>query len=82
MPPPFWEKPLCRVVTTVINGKRKYPKIEAEDDSLLILFRLSKAGYGSVNEIEEWDTRTVLQALYYEQFCDEYETAYLEINRD
>ena len=60
---------------------RNYPKIEAKDDNLLIYFRLCKAGYAtSVREAAELDARTVLQALYYEGFCSDYELAYLEIN--
>jgi hypothetical protein len=31
--------------------------------------------------VKEMDSRTVLQALYYEKFCDDFEKAYLEINR-
>jgi hypothetical protein len=47
----------------------------------LIYFRLSKEGYGSVNEIENWDARKVLQALNYEKFASDYEFAYLELNK-
>jgi hypothetical protein len=47
----------------------------------LIYFRLAKAGYGSVSEIAEWDARTVLQALNYEKFIDDYERAWLELNK-
>jgi len=48
---------------------------------LLVYFRLAKAGYGSVNEIEQWDARRVLQALAYERFCYDYESAYMELNK-
>jgi hypothetical protein len=48
---------------------------------LLIYFKLARAGYGSVNEIEKWDARKVLQAIHYEKFCNEYEAAYFELNR-
>lgn len=48
----------------------------------MIYYKLSKTGYGSVNEIENWDARKVLQALHYESFCYDYETAYIEINKD
>lgn len=81
MPHPFWEKPLCSVTTYVGNGGRKHPSIEAVDDELLIFFRLSKVGYGSVNEIEGWDVRKVLQALSYEKFTADYEDAYIELNK-
>jgi hypothetical protein len=46
-----------------------------------VIFRLSKAGYGSVDEIEKWNARKVLQALYYEEFCYDYENAYLELSK-
>jgi len=47
----------------------------------LIYLKLSKVGYGSVNEIKEWNAREVIQALYYEKFVSDYEAAYLEINK-
>jgi hypothetical protein len=79
---PFWQEPLARVTTHVSAGSRKYPSIEAEDDALLIFFRLSKAGYGSVNEIEQWSVRKVLQCLCYEKFCSDYEDTYIELNKN
>jgi len=51
------------------------------DSDLLVYFKLSKAGYGSVNEIEQWDARRVLQALNYEKFVYDYESAFIEINK-
>jgi len=48
---------------------------------LLIHLRLVKAGYGSIAEVRELDARTVLQALNYEKFIDDFERAYLEINK-
>lgn len=41
-----------------------------------------KAGYGSLREVEEFDARRVLQALNYEEFCNDYEAAYVEMNRE
>ena len=52
-----------------------------KDDPLLIYLKLSKAGYGFVNEIEQWDARKILQALNYEKFCDDYESAFVELNK-
>lgn len=51
------------------------------DDDLLIMFKLSKAGYGSISQIEKWDARKVIQALNYEKFISDYESAYIEINK-
>lgn len=48
---------------------------------MLIHFRLCKAGYGSLKEVEEMDARRVLQILNYEKFCNDYELAYMEINK-
>lgn len=53
-----------------------------EHEADLIFFKLSKSGYGSVNEIAEWDTRRVLQCLAYEKFTNDFEEAYLQINKD
>jgi len=47
----------------------------------LIYFKLSKAGYGTVNEIEQWDARRVLQAIHYEKFLSDYEDAYMDLNK-
>jgi hypothetical protein len=48
---------------------------------MLIHLRLVKAGLGSLNEVREFDARTVLQALFYEGFCDDYEKAFWELNK-
>jgi hypothetical protein len=40
-----------------------------------------KAGYGTLREVEEMNARTVLQALYYESFISDYESAYMEMNK-
>jgi hypothetical protein len=43
---------------------------------------LVKLGYASsITEARELDARTVLQALYYEDFCSDYEKAYVELNK-
>jgi hypothetical protein len=53
-----------------------------KDDPLLVCLKLSKSGYGSLVEVEEWDARRVLQALSYEAFIEDYENAYMELQRD
>ncbi len=78
---PFYEKPLCRLQGFYADG-RNYPRVEAEDDVLLIYFRLCKAGYSnSIIEARELDARTVLQALAYEKFIIDWEQAYIEENK-
>lgn len=46
-----------------------------------MIFRLAKAGYGTVDEIENWDARKVLQALHYENFVADMSDAYMELNK-
>ena len=54
----------------------------ATDDPLIIYFRLCKSGYASsVTEAATLDARTVLQALSYDAFCNDYELAYMELNK-
>jgi hypothetical protein len=48
---------------------------------LVFFLKLSKAGYGRLDEIEKWDSRKVLQALYYENFLADYQDTYLERNK-
>lgn len=45
------------------------------------MFRLVKAGYGSYSEVTELDAETVLQALHYEKFLNDYERAAVELNK-
>lgn len=35
-----------------------------------------------MNEIKKWTAREVLQALYYEGYCYDYEKAYVELNKN
>lgn len=46
-----------------------------------MMLKLSKAGYGSLNELKEWSAREVLQALNYEKFLGDYESSFLELNK-
>ncbi len=62
--------------------KQDTPEVKVTDDDLLVYFRLCKAGYASsVTEAAGLSARVVLQALHYEKFCNDYENAYLELNR-
>jgi hypothetical protein len=40
-----------------------------------------KAGYGTLEEVQEFDARTVLQALYYEEFLSNRDSAFIELNK-
>lgn len=78
---PFWESPLCRL-QKVSSDDRVVPVIEVKDDALIYYFRLCKSGYASsIKEAAELDARTVLQALNYEKFINDYEIAYMELNK-
>jgi hypothetical protein len=64
------------------RDNRKRPRVEAVNDDLLFHLRLCRLGYAkSVDEAAEFDARTVLQILAYEEFCDDYERAYWELNQ-
>jgi hypothetical protein len=56
--------------------------MEVVDDDLLIMFKLVRSGYGSLSEVEMFDARTVLQALVYDKFINDYEAAFLEKVKD
>lgn len=49
---------------------------------LLVYFRLCKEGYAaSISDAMTLDSRTVLQALHYENFLSDYERAFAELNK-
>lgn len=48
---------------------------------MLVFFRLAKAGYGSLREVQQMTAREVLQAISYEKFCVDFESAYLEMRK-
>ena len=53
-----------------------------KDDPLYYHLMLSRAGYGSLLEVEQWDARKVLQALNYEKFRNDYEAAHFKSLRE
>lgn len=79
--PPFYEKPLCRVLSYTGDGKAR-PRVEAKEDDLTLYLRLCKAGYAnSVLEAMQLPARVVLQALSFEKFLGDYEAAWVELNK-
>jgi hypothetical protein len=49
---------------------------------MVLLFRLCREGYAaSIQDAKEMTAREVLQAIAYENFCSDYEAAWLELNR-
>jgi hypothetical protein len=43
--------------------------------------RLVKAGYGTMAQVRQMTSREVLQALSYEQFINDYQEAYIALNK-
>ncbi len=42
--------------------------------------RLSKEGYGSINEIKHLDVKTFLDLVHYEEYVDKYSKAFRALN--
>lgn len=77
---PFYEKPFFKVLS--FNRERKNePRIEVSKDSLTIILKLVKAGYGDIEVVKRMNTREVLQALSYEKYLVDYQDAYMELNK-
>ena len=43
--------------------------------------KLSKAGYGSVNEVMEWSAGKVITAVEYEDFLGRFEDSFMDMNK-
>lgn len=79
-PPPFYQAPLARVRSN-LGASPKEPSVEVVEDNLLVYFRLVDAKMGSFQEVQQLDTRTVLQRLYWEKFNSDYERSMVELNK-
>jgi len=79
--PPFYCKPFISV-RGHIRREKDLVDVESNDDDLLIFFKLVKCGYGSLSEVKEMNAEEVLQALFYESFCSDYQSAYLEASKN
>lgn len=44
----------------------------------MMIFHLARKGYGTVNEIEDWDTPKLLDAIEYERITNDIERYHLE----
>lgn len=49
--------------------------------TLLLDFRLVRAGYGDLKAVQNLGAREYLQALAFEKFSSDYEAAYWELNK-
>ena len=78
----FFRDPIIRV-NTVIEQSKKCPKVITRNNTedRLNALRLSKAGYGSVEEILNMPVDIVLDILSYETFLSEFEVACYELNK-
>ena len=77
---PFYEKPFFKVLGSY-KGNTNEPKIEVKSDPLVVILKLVKAGYGDIEVVKRMNSREVLQALSYEKFITDYQTAYTELNK-
>ena len=77
---PFYEKPFFKVVGFSRTRKNE-PRIEVVNNSLTIILKLVKAGYGDIEVVKRMNTREVLQALSYEKYLVDYQDAYMELNK-
>ena len=49
------------------------PKIEIRDNAAYAIFRLSKLGYGTINELMKMSSSVILQLLNFEKFNNDCE---------
>lgn len=73
---------MCSVLTSVPTGagEERFPSVKAVDDKLLVYLKLVEMGLGSLAQVRELDSRTVLQALAYQKFKSDYQRAYIYLN--
>ena len=52
------------------------------DEPIAVALKLSKSGYGSINEILEMSSEIVLSALEFDTFSNELQESFIELNKD
>lgn len=79
----FYQAPsfIVTKVTAGSNTIKPKTKIDCQDTDLIVL-RLAKAGYGGGNPevIENMSVSWVLKMFHYENFCNDYESEYINLN--
>ena len=82
--PPFRAEGLFDVKNVPVENKRSPAVTIRADRELVIALRLAKAGYagGDLEKILEMKVSSVLAMLQYEKFVDDYQNAYIELNRE
>ena len=81
---PFSQAPYFKV-KWLSGQKGRKPEIEIAASELdLICLRLAKAGYGGgiPQSIAYMDCDWVMKMIQYEDFCSDYEKAYLDLNKN
>lgn len=69
----FYEKSFVIIKESFTRDLNKYaPKIEIRDYSAYVIFKLSKLGYGTIEELKKATSREILQILNYEQFNNDF----------
>lgn len=82
--PPFFQKPLFRVETKISNSNKRYPRIKIDaDDETLIVCTLAKLKYYGGNPDLIWESPVdrVINTYYFDAFSSDYETAFVEMNK-
>ena len=81
-PCPFFRKPYFEVKKSSSESKRK-PEVEirAEEGDIICL-KLAKSGYGNPEAISQMTASWVLKMSQYENFCQDYEEEYLNLNKN
>ena len=61
-----------------LNGEIGNVSVDVKDVHLLMLLKLAKSGYGSINELLQTRSDLVIRAYQFEVFCGDYESEMLE----
>lgn len=88
-PRPFRSRPVFRVIRTrrireEAGQYKRRPKVEIDDQLAFTSIRLAKAGYfnGDPVAVLRAPVDVVENILSYEDFASEYETEYVELNKE
>ena len=61
-----------------VSGEVGNVSVQIDDVNLMMLLKLAKSGYGSINELLQTRSDLVVKAYQFEVFCGEYESEMLE----
>lgn len=64
-----------------VGHRYRRPKIRVDgDEAIVIAVRLSRAGYGTPEQVLATDVETVMTELEYENFLNEYQAEFERLN--